>query len=102
MCITDSDTLISFFYSQISVLEGGKAKCAKFCTTGMDGGMAIWDVKVTCLIFLLSSKIVHHNFLYFHLCEFHLILPHMLLPYYLITYILFQSIESAMKDLKIQ
>ncbi|KAG7459987.1 hypothetical protein MATL_G00216400 [Megalops atlanticus] len=31
--------------SQISVLEGGKAKCSKFCTTGMDGGMAIWDVK---------------------------------------------------------
>ncbi|KAG2456147.1 ARC1B protein, partial [Polypterus senegalus] len=32
--------------SQISVMEGGKAKCTKFCTTGMDGGMAIWDVKV--------------------------------------------------------
>ncbi|KAI1884623.1 hypothetical protein AGOR_G00228290 [Albula goreensis] len=31
--------------SQISVLEGGKTKCTKFCTTGMDGGMAIWDVK---------------------------------------------------------
>ncbi|KAK7168056.1 hypothetical protein R3I94_002185 [Phoxinus phoxinus] len=31
--------------SQISILNGGKAKCAKFCTTGMDGGMAIWDVK---------------------------------------------------------
>ncbi|TSK31296.1 Actin-related protein 2/3 complex subunit 1B [Bagarius yarrelli] len=30
---------------QISVLNGGKAKCTKFCTTGMDGGMAIWDVK---------------------------------------------------------
>ncbi|KAG9343011.1 hypothetical protein JZ751_015229 [Albula glossodonta] len=30
---------------QISVLEGGKTKCTKFCTTGMDGGMAIWDVK---------------------------------------------------------
>ncbi|KAK6301164.1 hypothetical protein J4Q44_G00292620 [Coregonus suidteri] len=31
--------------SQISVLEGGKSKCSKFCTTGMDGGMVIWDVK---------------------------------------------------------
>ncbi|KTG04178.1 hypothetical protein cypCar_00006333 [Cyprinus carpio] len=31
--------------SQISILNGGKARCAKFCTTGMDGGMAIWDVK---------------------------------------------------------
>ena len=33
-------------YSQISVLTGGKAKCSQFCTTGMDGGMSIWDVKV--------------------------------------------------------
>lgn len=57
ICITDFDTWISFFHSQISVLEGGKAKCAKFCTTGMDGGMAIWDVKVTCLIFLIPSKL---------------------------------------------
>ncbi|NWQ83656.1 ARC1B protein, partial [Columbina picui] len=30
---------------QISVLAGGKAKCSQFCTTGMDGGMSIWDVK---------------------------------------------------------
>uniref|UniRef100_A0A8C9WNT7 Actin-related protein 2/3 complex subunit n=1 Tax=Scleropages formosus TaxID=113540 RepID=A0A8C9WNT7_SCLFO len=33
--------------SQILVLEGDKAKCTKFCTTGMDGGMAVWDVKVS-------------------------------------------------------
>lgn len=32
--------------SQISVLAGGKANCSQFCTTGMDGGMSIWDVKV--------------------------------------------------------
>uniref|UniRef100_A0A8C7L8F4 Actin related protein 2/3 complex, subunit 1B n=1 Tax=Oncorhynchus kisutch TaxID=8019 RepID=A0A8C7L8F4_ONCKI len=32
--------------SQISVLEGGKSKCSTFCTTGMDGGMVTWDVKV--------------------------------------------------------
>ncbi|KAL1783992.1 actin-related protein 2/3 complex subunit 1B [Sigmodon hispidus] len=31
--------------SQISVLSVGKAKCSQFCTTGMDGGMSIWDVK---------------------------------------------------------
>ncbi|KAJ8001357.1 hypothetical protein DPEC_G00168690 [Dallia pectoralis] len=31
--------------SQISVLEGGKNNCSKFSTTGMDGGMALWDVK---------------------------------------------------------
>ncbi|KAG8145705.1 hypothetical protein E2320_012206, partial [Naja naja] len=24
---------------------GGKGNCSKFCTTGMDGGMSIWDVK---------------------------------------------------------
>lgn len=34
--------------SQISVLAGGKANCSQFCTTGMDGGMSIWDVKVRC------------------------------------------------------
>jgi hypothetical protein len=28
------------------VLSGGKARCSQFCTTGMDGGMSIWDVKV--------------------------------------------------------
>lgn len=28
------------------MLSGGKAKCLQFCTTGMDGGMSIWDVKV--------------------------------------------------------
>ncbi|XP_061080557.1 actin-related protein 2/3 complex subunit 1B [Conger conger] len=39
------DSLHKNSISQISVLEGGKSKCAKFCTTGMDGGMAIWDVK---------------------------------------------------------
>ncbi|XP_072319171.1 actin-related protein 2/3 complex subunit 1B [Eucyclogobius newberryi] len=31
--------------SQISVLDGGRAQCSRFCTTGMDGGMAVWDVK---------------------------------------------------------
>lgn len=35
------------YFSQISVLEGGRNQCTKFCTTGMDGGMGIWDVKVT-------------------------------------------------------
>ncbi|KAF1591340.1 UNVERIFIED_CONTAM: Actin-related protein 2/3 complex subunit 1B, partial [Eudyptes robustus] len=30
---------------RISVLAGGKASCSQFCTTGMDGGMSIWDVK---------------------------------------------------------
>ncbi|KFP04812.1 Actin-related protein 2/3 complex subunit 1B, partial [Calypte anna] len=39
------DTLHKNSISQISVLVGGKAKCSQFCTTGMDGGMSIWDVK---------------------------------------------------------
>ncbi|XP_010214185.1 PREDICTED: actin-related protein 2/3 complex subunit 1A-like [Tinamus guttatus] len=39
------DTLHKNSISQISVLAGGKAKCSQFCTTGMDGGMSIWDVK---------------------------------------------------------
>lgn len=36
-----------FSSSQISVVAGGKGSCSKFCTTGMDGGMSIWDVKVS-------------------------------------------------------
>nr|DBA20168.1 TPA: hypothetical protein GDO54_015887 [Pyxicephalus adspersus] len=39
------ETLHKNSISQISVLNGGKAKCSKFCTTGMDGGMCIWDIK---------------------------------------------------------
>ena len=39
------DSLHKNSINQISVLIGGKAKCSQFCTTGMDGGMSIWDVK---------------------------------------------------------
>lgn len=39
------ETLHKNSISQISVLDGVKGKCTKFCTTGMDGGMAIWDIK---------------------------------------------------------
>lgn len=39
-------TLLKMRFSQISVLGGGRNQCTKFCTTGMDGGMGIWDVKV--------------------------------------------------------
>uniref|UniRef100_A0A3B3SFW7 Actin-related protein 2/3 complex subunit n=2 Tax=Paramormyrops kingsleyae TaxID=1676925 RepID=A0A3B3SFW7_9TELE len=39
------DTLHKNSISQVSILEGGKSKCTKFCTTGMDGGMAIWEIK---------------------------------------------------------
>lgn len=40
-------TCLNKCFSEISVLEGGRNRCTKFCTTGMDGGMCIWDVKVT-------------------------------------------------------
>lgn len=36
------------------MLEGGRNQCAKFCTTGMDGGLGIWDVKVTLTLTLLT------------------------------------------------
>ncbi|KAF3825781.1 hypothetical protein GH733_006608 [Mirounga leonina] len=39
------DSLPKNSVSQIAVLSGGKAKCSQFCTTGMDGGVSIWDVK---------------------------------------------------------
>ncbi|KAM6379442.1 actin-related protein 2/3 complex subunit 1B isoform 1-T1 [Pluvialis apricaria] len=39
------DTLHKNSIRHISVLAGGKANCSQFCTTGMDGGMSIWDVK---------------------------------------------------------
>ncbi|XP_019717822.1 actin-related protein 2/3 complex subunit 1B-like [Hippocampus comes] len=44
---TDKDlsTLHKNSISHISVLQGGRNQCTKFCTTGMDGGMCIWDVK---------------------------------------------------------
>nr|XP_040042237.1 actin-related protein 2/3 complex subunit 1B-B-like [Gasterosteus aculeatus aculeatus]XP_040042238.1 actin-related protein 2/3 complex subunit 1B-B-like [Gasterosteus aculeatus aculeatus]XP_040042239.1 actin-related protein 2/3 complex subunit 1B-B-like [Gasterosteus aculeatus aculeatus] len=41
----DLNSLHKNSISQISVVEGGRNKCTKFCTTGMDGGMGIWDVK---------------------------------------------------------
>ena len=37
-------------------MEGGRNKCTKFCTTGMDGGMCIWDVKVTHEYITCSSN----------------------------------------------
>ncbi|KAG6935090.1 hypothetical protein G0U57_015589 [Chelydra serpentina] len=39
------ETLHKNSISQISVIAGGKAKCSQFCTTGMDGGLSIWDIK---------------------------------------------------------
>lgn len=33
-------------HSQVSIYEGDKKDCRKFCTTGIDGAMTIWDFKV--------------------------------------------------------
>lgn len=42
--------------SQVSIYEGDKRDCRKFCTTGIDGAMTIWDFKVnTHAISLLQS-----------------------------------------------
>lgn len=30
----------------MSIYEGDKRDCRKFCTTGIDGAMTIWDFKV--------------------------------------------------------
>lgn len=54
---------IFVFFSQVSIYEGDKRDCRKFCTTGIDGAMTIWDFKVTFLLcwwfknnyFLLAS-----------------------------------------------
>lgn len=72
------------------MLEGGRSQCTKFCTTGMDGGMGIWDVKV-------SNK---HRRLFagypadmFPGRDFENLLKSL--------NTVFQSLESAMKNLKI-
>ena len=33
-------------FSQVSIYEVDKQDCRKFCTTGIDGAMTIWDFKV--------------------------------------------------------
>lgn len=37
---------VCLFLSQVSIYEGDKRDCRKFCTTGIDGAMTIWDFKV--------------------------------------------------------
>lgn len=71
ICCTVSLNCLKLYFSQISVLEGGRNKCAKFCTTGMDGGMGIWDVKVTLTQTLLTFTHCIYNILltwWFHRC----------------------------------
>lgn len=89
MC-AQSLTCLKLYSSEISVLEGGRSQCTKFCTTGMDGGMGIWDVKV-------SNK---HRRLFagypadmFPGRDFENLLKSL--------NTVFQSLESAMKNLKI-
>lgn len=42
--------------SQVSIYEIDKRDCRKFCTTGIDGAMTIWDFKVKMCF-------------YYHVCE---------------------------------
>lgn len=46
----------------MSIYEGDKRDCRKFCTTGIDGAMTIWDFKV--IIFYIN------NFFWFSYCMF--------------------------------
>lgn len=39
------ETLHQNSITQVSVYEGDKRDCRKFCTTGIDGAMTIWDLK---------------------------------------------------------
>lgn len=41
-----SSVCVCLFTSQVSIYEGDKRDCRKFCTTGIDGAMTIWDFKV--------------------------------------------------------
>ncbi|EGW09822.1 Actin-related protein 2/3 complex subunit 1A [Cricetulus griseus] len=42
---TASETLHQNSVAQVSIYEVGKQDCRKFCTTGIDGAMTIWDFK---------------------------------------------------------
>ncbi|XP_072124786.1 actin-related protein 2/3 complex subunit 1A-B isoform X1 [Mobula birostris] len=42
---TTLETLHQNSITQVSIYEGDKRDCWKFCTTGIDGAMTIWDLK---------------------------------------------------------
>ncbi|XP_018595471.1 actin-related protein 2/3 complex subunit 1A [Scleropages formosus] len=42
---TTLETLHQNSITQVSIFEGDKRDCRKFCTTGIDGAMTIWDFK---------------------------------------------------------
>ncbi|KAJ8284096.1 hypothetical protein COCON_G00029460 [Conger conger] len=42
---TTLETLHQNSITQVSIYEGDKGDCRKFCTTGIDGAMTIWDFK---------------------------------------------------------
>uniref|UniRef100_A0A672IFX9 Actin-related protein 2/3 complex subunit 1A n=1 Tax=Salarias fasciatus TaxID=181472 RepID=A0A672IFX9_SALFA len=41
----DVTSVCFLLFSQVSIYEGDKRDCRKFCTTGIDGAMTIWDFK---------------------------------------------------------
>lgn len=42
---TTLETLHQNSITQVSIYDGDKSDCRKFCTTGIDGAMTIWDFK---------------------------------------------------------
>uniref|UniRef100_A0A5F8GME1 Actin related protein 2/3 complex subunit 1A n=1 Tax=Monodelphis domestica TaxID=13616 RepID=A0A5F8GME1_MONDO len=59
---TALDTLQQKSITQVSIYEVDKQDCHKFCTTGIDGAMTIWDFKT--LVFAPGA--MNHMKLYFH------------------------------------
>jgi len=41
-----TETCVVYVYSQVCLHSGTKSKCAKFSTSGIDGQLVVWDVKV--------------------------------------------------------
>lgn len=88
-------TCLNTFFSEISVLQGGRNQCTKFCTTGMDGGMCIWDVKVTQMhIAQIKEATLMWADVFQHLMW-------TFFEYLTLFFFFFQTLESAMKNLKI-
>ncbi|KAH0631979.1 hypothetical protein JD844_019940 [Phrynosoma platyrhinos] len=53
---TTLDTLHQNSITQVSIYEVDKRDCRKFCTTGIDGAMTIWDFKLAAQHWSLPSR----------------------------------------------
>lgn len=54
--------------SQVSIYEGDKRDCRKFCTTGIDGAMTIWDFKV-CSEHFFSPLTLQQQYIHYSSCR---------------------------------